>query len=92
VTLTPGQTGVEIELTSNREFLPHGELLVLHIGSLEADLSRYSTDGDTRTVIFTLTAEQFAQIATGDHVTVLYGTGADGRGWNFGPVDKNMLR
>ena len=92
VTPAPGQTGVEIELTSNREFLPHGELLVLHIGALEVDLSRYATDGDTRTVIFTLTSEQFAQIRTGDHVTVLYGTGADGRGWNFGPVDKNLLR
>ena len=56
------------------------------------DRSRYSTTGHTQTVIFTLTAEQFAQIRTGDHVTVLYGTGGDGRGWNFGPVDKNMLR
>jgi hypothetical protein len=92
VALTSGQAGVEIELTSNREFLPHGELLVLQIGSLEFDLSGYRPDGDTRTVIFALTTEQFAQIANGDHVRVLYGTGADGRGWNFGPVNKNMLR
>jgi len=87
-----GTESIEIELASNREFLPHGELLVLRIGSREFDLSRYALDGDTRTVIFTLTPEQFGQLSTGDAVTVHYGAGATGRGWKLGPVDKNMLR
>jgi hypothetical protein len=84
--------GIEIELTSNREFLPRGELLVLRIGEQEFDLSRYRSDGDTRSVIFTLTADQFARLSSGDAISVQYGDGADGRGWNFGPVDKNMLK
>jgi hypothetical protein len=50
----------------------------------------FGPDGDTRTVIFTLTPEQFARISTGDAIRVRY-DGAD-RGWNFGPVDKNMLK
>jgi hypothetical protein len=87
-----GAETIEIELASNREFLPHGELLVLRIGAQEFDLSRYPNTGDTRTVIFALTPEQFGRIVNGDAVTIHYGAQAPGRGWNFGPVDKNMLR
>jgi len=89
-TSASGSDDVDIELSGNREFLPHGEMLVLRVGSQETDLSRYPVSGDTRTVIFTLTAQQFAQIANGDAMTVYYGAGADAR--NFGPVDKTMLR
>src|SRR5262249_53000430 len=35
VTLAIGQSGVDIEFTSNREFLPQGEMLVLRIGDTE---------------------------------------------------------
>ena len=87
-----GENGVDFELSSNREFLPQGEMLVLRIGSQEFDLSHYATDGETRTIIFTLTPQQFAQISTGDKVTVYYGAGTDGREWNFGPVDKSIVR
>lgn len=91
LTATGAET-IEIELASNREFLPRGELLVLRIGAQEFDLSRYPNTGDTRTVIFALTSEQFGRIVNGDAVTIHYGAQAPGRGWNFGPVDKNMLR
>ena len=87
-----GDTGVEIELSSNRGFLPNGELLVLRIGSQEFNVSRYRTDGDTRTVIFTLTSQEFEGVATGDAISVHYGAGAEGKGWSFGPVDKKMLK
>ena len=87
-----GDTAVEIELASNREFLPNSELLVLRIGSQKFDVSRYRADGDTRTVIFTLTAQEFAGIATGDAISVHYGAETEGKGWNFGPVDKKMLK
>lgn len=80
---------VEIELNSSREFLPQGEMLVLRIGSQEFSLSRYLNTGETNTVVFTLTAEEFARISQGDSVRVQYGSG--GNGWNFGKVDKSML-
>ena len=73
--LIPNQSGVEIELTSNREFLPKGEMLVLKVGSQEFNLSRYGEDGSTNRIIFTLTAEQWSQINTGDPVVIQYGSG-----------------
>ena len=87
---TLGDT-VEIELTSNREFLPQGEMLVLRIGSQEFNLSRYPNTGETSTVVFTLTAQEFASISQGDPVGVQYGSGPNYNGWNFGRVDKTML-
>ena len=80
---------VEIELGSNREFLPQGEMLVLRIGSQEFSLSRYPATGETNTIVFTLTTEEFAQISQGDPMRVQYGSGANS--WNFGRVDKTML-
>lgn len=82
---------VEIELSSNREFLPQGEMLVLRIGSQEFNLSRYPTTGETNALVFTLTAEEFARISQGDPVHVQYGNGPNYNGWNFGKVDKTML-
>jgi hypothetical protein len=87
---TLGNT-VEIALTSNREFLPQGEMLVLRIGSQEFNLSRYPTTGETTTVVFTLTAEEFAGVSQGDPVQVQYGSGPNINGWNFGKVDKTLL-
>ena len=82
---------VEIELSSNREFLPQGEMLVLRIGSQEINLSRYPTTGETGTVVFTLTAEEWAQVSQSDPVSVQYGSGTNYNGWNFGKVDKTLL-
>ncbi len=86
------QSGVEIELTSSREFLPKGEMLTLKVGSQEFNLSRYGEDGSTNRVIFTLTTEQWSLINTGDPVVVQYGAGAGADPRNFGHIDKNMLR
>jgi hypothetical protein len=90
--LIPNQSGVEIELTSNREFLPKSEILTLKVGLQEFTLSRYGEDGSTNRVIFTLTTEQWSQINTGDPVVVQYGSGAGADSRNFGHIDKNMLR
>ena len=84
-------TTVEIELSSNREFLPQGEMLALRIGSQEFNLSRYPTTGETGTVVFTLTAEEWARVSQSDPVSVQYGSGTNYNGWNFGKVDKTML-
>jgi hypothetical protein len=88
----PNQSGVEIVLTSSREFLPLGEMLVLKVGSQEFNSSRYGEDGSTTRVIFTLTTEQWSRISTGDPVVVQYGSGAGADSRNFGRIDKNMLR
>ncbi|MCI0366585.1 MAG: hypothetical protein L0219_22200, partial [Phycisphaerales bacterium] len=82
---------VEIELTSNREFLPQGEMLVLRIGSQDFTLGRYPNTGETTTNIFTLSSEEFARISQGDPVNVQYGHGPTFRGWSFGKADKTML-
>jgi hypothetical protein len=87
---TLGNT-VEIELSSNREFLPQGEMLVLRIGSQEFNLSRYPSTGETGTVVFTLTAEEWARVSQSDPMSVQYGSGTNYNGWNFGKVDKGLL-
>jgi hypothetical protein len=86
-----GASSFEIELTSNREFLPQGELLVLGIGGQQFTMSRYRETGDTNTVIFTLTSEQFAQLVDGAPITVQYGTGGNWPAWKFGKFDKTAV-
>ena len=86
------QGGVEITLSSNREFLPGGELLVLQIGSQQFDISRLGDDGSTNQITFTLTSDQFASLQQGDPITVQYGDGGNGETWNFGHIDKTMLK
>ncbi len=90
-TTVGGESGVEIELTSNREFTAQGELLVLNIAGHEFITSRYGNAGDTNTVIFSLSAAEFAKLSQGDPIRVYYGVGANGNGRNFGRVDKRML-
>jgi hypothetical protein len=92
VTLANGQSGVNIQFTSNREFLPQGEMLVLQIGSAEFTISRYPVTGETTMVTFALTADEFATVSQGDPVVVQYGSGQGAEGWNFGHLDKNMLK
>jgi hypothetical protein len=92
MTLANGQSAVEISLTSNREFLPAGEMLILRIGNTEFSTSRYNSSGETSTVIFTLAAEEFAAVSQGDEVVVQYGSSAGAAPWNFGHIDKKMLQ
>jgi hypothetical protein len=83
-------TGVEIELLSTEAFSVRDELTVLRIGDKEFTLSRYADDGNTNTLVFTLTPEEFAQIGNGDPVTVQYGRGTSPDVWNFGTLDKSL--
>ena len=92
VTLASGQSAVEIELTSNREFLPAGEMLILRIGNTEFSASRYNASGETTSLIFSLTPAEFAGIAQGETMLVQYGSGTGAMAWNFGHVDKNLLK
>ncbi len=86
------QATVEISLTSNRPFLPAGEILVLRIGEQEFDVSRYSDNGSTNGITFALTSAEFASLKQGDQIRVKYGSGEDGNGWRFGGIDKSMLK
>jgi len=86
-----GASAIEIELKSNREFLPRGELLILRIGDREFGVSRYPQTGETTGVTFTLTPGQFAQLQDGDNIRVQYGSGADRPGWGFGKLNKGQL-
>jgi hypothetical protein len=92
VTVPDGSAAVEIELTSNREMLPMGELLVLRIGEQEFTSDRYPQSGDTGTVTFTLTADEFAAIPDSAPITVQYGTGHDDPVWRFGRINKGQLK
>jgi hypothetical protein len=89
---TGGTSAIEIELRSNREFLPQGDLLVLRIGDREFGVSRYPQTGETTGVTFTLTPEQFAQLQDGDPIRVQYGSGTSRPGWGFGKLNKGQLK
>ena len=91
VTLADGTTSVEIELTSNREMLPQGELLVLRIGEQDFSTGRYPQTGETGTVTFTLSAQEFGALQDGAPVTLQYGEGHDDAGWRFGKINKGQL-
>jgi hypothetical protein len=78
------QPGVEIEVTSDTPFPVRNELAVLCIGMQQITLARYPEDGDTHTLIFTLTPEEFGRISTGDPVWVQYGRGEAFERWDFG--------
>lgn len=87
-----GKPGIEIVVWASNGFPVRNEIAVLHIGSKEFTLNRYPESGDTHTLIFTLTPEEFAQTATGDPVSIYYGRGGESNEqWNFGTLDKGLL-
>ncbi len=85
------QPAVEIQITSDTPFPVRNELAILRIGSQAIAMSRYPDTGDTHTLIFTLTPEQFALANSGDEVWVQYGMEEAPVRWNFGPLDKAAL-
>ena len=90
----PDITQVEITLTSTRQFDVRDDILTLQIGTTTFTLSRSPDDGSLNTVIFALTPAEFAATKTKDPVTVYFGssspTSADA--WNFGTLDKSLLK
>lgn len=84
-------SGVEVEVASNQPFPVRNELPVLRIGKREIALSRYPSNGDLKRLIFTLPEEEFAQVSSGEDVSVQYGRGESTLRWSFGRMDKSML-
>ena len=86
-----GEPGVEIEVTSDTGFPVRNELAVLRIGSQLISVTRYPDNGDTHTLIFTLSDQQFALTNSGDEVWVQYGVGEPNVRWSFGRLNKTAL-
>lgn len=84
-----GQPGIEIEFTRKLPFEILNTTLVLQIGLEEFFLSYHPT-GDLKSVIFTLTPEEFARLKDGDKVILKWGTGAV-PGMNYGLLNKSLL-
>jgi hypothetical protein len=95
---------VEIELHSSHEFPIRAEVVVLRIGSSDFMKSRSPADGSLNTLIFSVPADEFAQLSNGAQMTVRYGRREPGvpQGpaaqalvdrwtWDFGKLDKSLL-
>jgi RNA polymerase sigma-70 factor (ECF subfamily) len=78
---------VDIELTSDRAFPVVGAFPVLHIGTEKSQMSRYGDGGQTTTLIFTMSAAEFARTKNGDRIRVKYEPDSQGH-WDFGKLDK----
>lgn len=83
---------IEITVTSTRAFPVRNQLVSLRIGSKDFSRSRSPADGSLNTLIFFIPSEAFKQIASGDAMTVQYGSGnLPGDKWDFSSLDKGML-
>ena len=82
---------VEITVGSAQEFDVRDEVVALKVGSHIFSTSRSSADGDTRTLIFVLTQDEWDSLATGDAITLGWGSDATGNPRNFGTLDKSLL-
>jgi hypothetical protein len=83
--------GAEIIVTSAVPFPARDELAVLRVGEQNFTLSGYPESGDTHTLIFRLTSDEFAQLPGGADVIVQYGLGDEQPvRWLFGPLNKSQ--
>jgi hypothetical protein len=99
VSIRTVNSGVEIELFSTEPFPARALFPILCAGAHEFWTSRSGADGSLNTLIFSLTAEEFAATRTGDRLSVQYGycePDYDQRTlywdlWVFGVLDKSLL-
>jgi hypothetical protein len=77
----------EIEVTSAEPFPVRNALTELQIGDVSSPLSRYADDGDTHTLIFSLTRDQLLAISTDDNAQVRYNPSNGHDVWLIGPID-----
>lgn len=83
---------VEIEVYSPTEFPVRDQVVILRIGRKDVLKSRTPADGSLNTLIFSVPASEFEQIADGESMTVQYGRNASPRQrWNFGKLNKSLL-
>ena len=76
---------MEIVVTNqSRGFTPQNSLPALRIGNSEFKLSGYPEDGDTHTLIFSLSRQEFDRLGSGQEVVVTNGSTV----YNFGKLTK----
>ncbi|HEY0606629.1 MAG TPA: hypothetical protein VGD58_27130 [Herpetosiphonaceae bacterium] len=85
------QIAAEIEVYSPNGFPIRDAMPVLRIGDNEFTYSRYK-DTSLKTLVFGLTAEEFAATTNGEPITLLYGPYPGSQQWIFGPLNKNNRR
>jgi hypothetical protein len=85
--------GANIEITVNgaQEFDVRDEVVTLQIGSRNFSNSRSPANGDTHTLIFTLTQSEWDALNTGDAIVVGWGADASSNSRSFGTLDKSQL-
>lgn len=80
---------IEIEVYSPNGFPARDAMPVLRIGDQEFVYSRYK-DGGGKTLIFSLTSEEFAALPEGAPIILSYGSGS--QEWLLGPLSKSQRR
>ena len=84
-----GKPGVEIEVYSPRAFPVAGPPPVLQIGSEVFKVVEFK-NGDSHTLIFTLTPDEFTNTRDESLITVRYEPDTQGH-WDFGFLVKNWI-
>jgi hypothetical protein len=82
---------IEIEIHSVQPFPVRAIPPVLRIGAREFHFSRSPDDGDLHTLIFLLSPAEFAQLSSGEDVSVHYGPPDALPGRALGRLDKGLL-
>ena len=87
-------TKIEIELNSSRVFDARDDALLLQVGMSTFFLSHSPADGSLSTIFFVLTPAQFAATKKGDSVIAYFSTSTPtaADAWDFGPLDKTLLK
>ena len=82
---------IEITVTGAQEFDVRNEIVTLQIGSRNFSNSRSPADGDTHTLIFTLTQSEWDSLSSGDAIALGWGADASSNRRNLGTLDKSQL-
>ena len=64
------------------------ELARLRVNDKDVVLSRFADDGDTHKIVFTMSADDFANAPQGAALSVRYGADKATHEWTFGALDK----
>ena len=82
---------IEITVKGAQEFDVRNEIVTLQIGSRNFSNNRSPADGDTRTLIFTLTQSEWDSLSSGDAIALGWGADASSNRRNLGTLDKSQL-
>jgi hypothetical protein len=91
ITTAPDTQDVKIELGSGDAFVVNDALPNLVIGDQTVAGAGYKDDGDTHSIVFTMSADQFAAAQDGAAMKVQYGSGTNvSHEWPVGNLDKSL--